>query len=438
MVVLEVREMTMKMPIPDDWNGVDWAMWAVCWPDSSQWNGILQGQLTDPSKGFFWDGQTGSIIDAQDVGYEISGDNVPLRGCLVRCDTQLNDLIDAIASISAGTGGGICNCPGGFGQGSSNGTEGGVAPQNFVDPPTAPGTPEYDERKCKIANLNHEQVMDWLDSWIVNGVDSYIGRGIVGAATFILLTTILGTLMGEMTTPFPFIDALAGGVVAFIASIATVILAESFSLTTLIALMNANEDDLVCALYLATSAQEAQDDYIQVLDDAGAAAGALLLLQVIFTVDTLNALFFGSEDNPALEIALVGYTPPIPCNCVCAGWDLLNGTLSSGSLTDGNPFSIDAAWNTSGGCNRWQVQVRIKVEGCFYDVTHAAPGITSKCCGSAPCFAYAYTDEFLVEQLLDPYVAETVCMGYTPGTIGLVVRGVNAFTLNVSYVEGCP
>jgi hypothetical protein len=206
----------------------------------------------------------------------------------------------------------------------------------------------------------------------------------------------------------------------------------------LIALIDANEDDLICALYNATTSQDAKDDYIQVLDTAGASAGALLLLQAIFVIDTLNALFFSSEENPDLESAIASYVPPIPCDCGCAGWTLLFGTLASGSLTDGLPFTIDSAFSSSGGCSRHQAQIDIIGTTCIYDVTHSAPGITSKCCGVAPCWAYSYTDEFGDEFLVDPYVAETRCMKHEDGHVGLAVRGTAAFTLNISYVEGCP
>ncbi len=428
----------MKMPIPTDWDGETWANWSVCWPDSSEWNGILQGQLTDPAKGFFWDGQTGSIVTVQETGYEISEDNVPLKGCLMRCDEQLDELIDAIIGLKGQGGADACGCPGGSTQGSTNGTEGGTPPQFFDDPPDAYPTAAYFSRKCKIANMNHEQVRAWLQAMKDGGVDAYIGKGLVGPAVFILLTTILGAVLGEISTPFPLIDALAGGVVGFIASIASVILAQSFDLDTLIALIDANEDDLVCAFYAASTAQDAKDDYIQVLDDAGASAGALLLLQAVFVVDTLNALFFSSEENPDLETALAGYTPTIPCNCACSGWTIIFGNLLAGDPTDGNPFSVDSIFSSSGGCSRHQVQVDIIGDTCVYDTTHAAPGIVSKCCGSTPCWALAYTDENGDEQLEDPYAPATQCMKHVDGHVGLAVRGEAAFTLNISYTEGCP
>ncbi len=426
----------MKVPIPDDWDGLNWASWSVCWPDSPDWNAILQNFLTTPALGYFWDGNTGSIVDVQETGYEISADNVPLWGSLMRCDEGLTDLIDAINGLKTTGGNVACGCAGGTIQGSTNGTEGGVPPLNFVEPPTPSGTPEYDTRKCKIANLNHQQVVEWLDSWVVNGVDSYIGRGVLGAAAFVLLTTTLGTLVGELATPFPFIDALAGGVVAFIASIAVVIIAQSFDLSVLIALMNAQEQALVCAFHNATSAQQAQDDYIQVLDDAGAAAGALLLLQAIFSIDTLNALFFGSEANPDLEDALDGYTSPIDCaNCGCAGWEIYVGTLSSGSLTDGNPFEIDAVYTTAGGCPRYQVHISMTSLNCVYDVDHFAPGIISTACSG---IAYWYVDENKDLYTFPVYTPETVCMSRNVAANGLLVRGSNPYTLHVSYNVGCP
>lgn len=67
-------------PIPNDWAGEDWECFIVEWPNSVQWIGLLRGLITTPVRGRFWDGETGSIIDAQNIGLEIEGRN-PVTVC---------------------------------------------------------------------------------------------------------------------------------------------------------------------------------------------------------------------------------------------------------------------------------------------------------------------------------------------------------------------
>lgn len=423
----------MKVPIPQDWDGETWCLWSVCWPDSPEWIGILQGLISSPALGYFWDGSTGTITQVQEVGLEISDDNLPLKGALMRCDEQLNELIAAISSLKATQSGG-CGCSGGTIQPTTPGTEGGVPPEKFIEPPTAPGTPAYNTRKCKIANLNHQQMVDWIQLWIDNGVDDYIGKGFLGPAVFVLLTTMLSTLLGELITPFPIIDALAGGVIGFIAGIAAVITGNTFDMQDLVTKMNDNAQDLVCAFYSSTDAQGAKDAYIQVLSDAGASVGQVLLLEAVFTIDLLNSLYFSSEDNPDLEAALDTYTEPISCvSCGCSGFEIIFGNLNFGDLTGTVPFGVDAIFDTGGGCSRYQVQIDV-VGPCLWEVVHDCPGIVSKQCSG---IAFIYTDEFGVEQQLPTYTPGTLCITEGATSVGFMVRGEAAFTLQITPSQPC-
>lgn len=358
----------MQLPIPDDWDGESWAMWAVCWPDSVEWRGILQGQLTELGYRSVWDESTGDADEATSTGLEIGEENVPLIGGLVRCDEQLDELIAAIGSLNSGSASGAsCGCGGGTAQGTTNGQEGGTPPEKFDPPPNPPMTPEYDERKCKVANLAHAEILAWVKKMEELGVDAYIGGGFLSAGAFVLLTTIIAGALGEIITPFPLIDGLAGAVVGFVAGIATVITSQSFDLSALITIMEANEQDLVCALYEALDSDSAEDNYIQVLDDNGAATGAQLFVRAIMLVDYLNSLFFTPEDDPGLEAALSSYTAPFPCgSCL----PCLNYWLSKGSVVVDNwPTSLDLASST-GPC-----QHSIIVYFRYDTVNFCGPGV---------------------------------------------------------------
>lgn len=71
----------MKIPIPSDWNGQDWRCVEVQWPDSPVFIAILQGLLTEVTRGRFWDEKTGLVTYAQGIGFEIHVRNFPLLPC---------------------------------------------------------------------------------------------------------------------------------------------------------------------------------------------------------------------------------------------------------------------------------------------------------------------------------------------------------------------
>ena len=71
----------MKYPIPNDWNGNDWACYIVRWPKSLMWSALLRGLLMMPSKGRFWDERSGVIKDVQSVGWDIWAINGALTPC---------------------------------------------------------------------------------------------------------------------------------------------------------------------------------------------------------------------------------------------------------------------------------------------------------------------------------------------------------------------
>lgn len=72
----------MKIPIPDDWTG-DWTCVEIQWPNSPKWISLLLGLTGSPSQGRYWDGRTGTITDAQEVGREIFQRNYPLKPCQI-------------------------------------------------------------------------------------------------------------------------------------------------------------------------------------------------------------------------------------------------------------------------------------------------------------------------------------------------------------------
>ena len=80
----------MKLPIPEDWDGVSWQCIEVQWPDSVQYRGLLLGVLSLLTRGRLWDESTGTIRDAQAIGWQIFNRNYPLTECTV-CDSDNGD-----------------------------------------------------------------------------------------------------------------------------------------------------------------------------------------------------------------------------------------------------------------------------------------------------------------------------------------------------------
>jgi len=94
----------MKIPIPDDWGGQSWRCVSIEWPDSPQYMAILMGFLSQLTRGRYWDEQSGTITDAQAVGWRIWDRNVPLRDC---DGDIIGDNGAGAGGDQAGTGGGI-------------------------------------------------------------------------------------------------------------------------------------------------------------------------------------------------------------------------------------------------------------------------------------------------------------------------------------------
>lgn len=70
-----------KLPIPDDWDGVTWRCVKISWPNSPMWIAVLNGLLTQSTRGRWWDEKTGSIAGVQEIGREIWERNSPFRNC---------------------------------------------------------------------------------------------------------------------------------------------------------------------------------------------------------------------------------------------------------------------------------------------------------------------------------------------------------------------
>lgn len=197
-------------------------------------------------------------------------------------------------------------------------TEGGDPPEGWEDTGETPGQPAYQDRKCSIANALHDTWRQYISLWIVYDVDDYSG------GMLIALMTLLGAVTGELALPV--IGLVAGIVVGFVAGLGLVIVGGGFDLGDMLTIMDANKNDLVCALYNAGDTEQGIEDYIDVLETGGASAGDILLFRALVVVDFVNYLFF--KKDPAVEAAMAGYSGTIDCDgCgICPYWIYLYGS----------------------------------------------------------------------------------------------------------------
>lgn len=93
-----------QLLIPDDWDGENWFGLCVQWPDSEKWRHVLRGLLSHLKRGRAWDGKTGSVLDAIDIGYEIFDRSFPFVPC---GDGECPDCPDCPKEEKTNCGGGL-------------------------------------------------------------------------------------------------------------------------------------------------------------------------------------------------------------------------------------------------------------------------------------------------------------------------------------------
>lgn len=101
---MTAKRKRQAISIPSDWNGNDWFCIKLSWPKSPEWISILVGMLSQPSRGRWWDGDTGVVVDAQSVGEEIFQRNIGFSPCGV-CDCDTDSEGDCTGECSGGAAG---------------------------------------------------------------------------------------------------------------------------------------------------------------------------------------------------------------------------------------------------------------------------------------------------------------------------------------------
>jgi len=302
-----------QMPMPDDWDGESFCRFAICWPDSLLWRGILHGLVEQPQQGRFWDFATGSFLGIRESFRPAYSYNFELKEVLMACgDTGLSEVAVALENIAlaiSSSGGSTATataiCGDGDGTGDtrpSSSTETGVAgtieqdsgetvPIYSTEPilEIAPGEfpegyadlAEYRLSKCQIANGIVDGWIGTLRNFAAFGVFNYIA----------LAGLIVLALVGAIVFPPSFVPlaAAALGVLSVNIAILSVVADE----------IESNREDIICWMIQSDSTEAIIAliaDFIDVVianlsvsSPIGLAIKTIALL--VINGNTLNQLF---------------------------------------------------------------------------------------------------------------------------------------------------
>ncbi len=263
-------------------------------------------------------------------------------------NARIGQLVTSINNIPPG-----CGCP-------TMGTETPTGNVVETDPPPEgyeEWDPGIDERKCKLANMIYDDIVAMTELLIANDVENIAGLG-AGAMGALLGMVLAVLLSGPLAWGLAGLGAIAG-IIAFF-------LLQSVNLETLLGLINANQQALVCALYSSESSQEGLDDFQTILLGVGANAAMIAYLDALQMLNGLAVMFFQPEGAMGVEIEqrLDGYPMTIDC-VVCVPeigpmdwlitpgplwtWNTASGHLGSGAVVnDGSAFLITSEVATAG------------------------------------------------------------------------------------------
>lgn len=281
-----------RWPVPSDWDrDVDGYMcYMLCVPNSRQWRGIVDGQISDLAYGRNYNRYSGTITDAQEVAEEIFE-----TMCAATCD----DILSVLACICEGTTV-LAEKSGDTGQEVETTLSDG-------DIQTGPGEQFPDQEtyfnaKCSVANGIFDTVrgmIQWLED---NDVD--LLAGLFGGITSGLLVAIVvsGPLGWALSLVSGTLVALAGYLVRY-----------SLSFTDMGDAMDDTHQECVLALYNASDALTAETNFVAAVQAGSPTITSIEagLLNVLLSSEMVNQLFAPRDD-------VAVYDSPSPIDCGAA------------------------------------------------------------------------------------------------------------------------
>lgn len=247
------------------------------------------------------------------------------------CDIvgAINELTNAVVAARTD-----CSCDVGQGSDNASGTLGGAVPDpigdiTYAEPSATPN------RQCKVANDIYFKLLGMfqqLDSFNVDDM------GLLG---LVLVVGLIGTILGSLAlTP---IGGVIVGVAGIVAVFAAKLLGLTISLEDIVTVLISEEDDLICALKEALTADGARSAFETVLVDEGSLSSAEReVAGFMLTNAVLNVLFFDVDDSAAFYAT---YVPPNDCSTCSATFShtfdfLLSDGGWTNSVAQSRPFGV--------------------------------------------------------------------------------------------------
>jgi hypothetical protein len=362
--------------IPDDWEG-EYCKFAVCWPNSPQWLAVLRGVLTLPARGRFWDGHTGSILEAQSIIRETFDSNLHLEESLMSCnDSSIGEALAQIAiALAAQTANGCCERQGSGGAPTVAPPFNPIIPGNpdIDPPPTGFETwEEFNAQKCSIA----WNIVETLETDLGNMTFQVFGGFSVSALAALLAIAF--------ATPIPFDDIIA--IAGLLLSVEAVVI-----ITTTLSLVNDNEEDLVCELYNGQSSSDSRTMYLAKFAEL-VSSGVANPVEA-FAVNSLMAYMLGSAvTNRLYEKDLTKIWAARDCDDCQSEWTFSmlpsgqdSGTLVSGSMAADSTLFVAAAVLEIGPSDPcpgdYLLVVNSPPGGAISSITLATGGLAPSACG---------------------------------------------------------
>jgi len=280
-----------QVPIPEDWDGLTTQCYVVEWPSSVAWRAILFGLMSMATRGRYWDGRTGNIVDTQNIGREYLDRFIEMNGdgsmsCFDEIAAKLDCICVALQNLPNSLNGGVP-----FGSGGAGSIE--AEPSEFVDNGTAfpagyDDVEEYRENKCNLIEYIIEKITVSLESIGFLNLAGLTASGVVfglGLASLIVAPVA-----------FPVLVALAGTMVVIWAAQGTL----QTAMNNVIDYFNALDR---CILFASRTAQDAIDDVYADIDSSSLSDLEKQIAKNFITPDSVNILF---SDKPPLDGLPVG------------------------------------------------------------------------------------------------------------------------------------
>lgn len=308
-----------EVPIPSDWDGVSWQCLTVEWPFSDDWTAIFTGLLTWPIRGRFWDGDTGTITDAQEIGRQIYVRNdygVFNMGCFEDIALKLDCICNAIIA-------------GSLSKGSSTSGLFASPTSDFVDsgsdyPDGYGSREEYSSDKCNLAQFV-------LNSWH-DDFDKLKTINVAGQAA----SALAGLLVLTLATPIPFDDILL--------LISPILGLAAAGIATFVTAVEELQDRLdaidICDLYSASTVTQAVENVETWIADGTYSQQVLTVAlgQYLIGTDAVNPLFAGKSDLINYDELPVGDCSA--CSYADECWELFTTPAANdGVIVDSGPIA---------------------------------------------------------------------------------------------------